>query len=592
MQIRPARCTASLARLAARAPRAFARRAAGFGRAQDAQVALIFSLSLVPLTIGLGAALDISRALTTKSALQQATDSAALALVKTASTLSSTALSNQVLSYIQGAATDLNATLSSTPTLSLNNTQLCIDASTTRPTTLMQVAGIKTVTVSAHACALTSGGTFEIALALDNTGSMSTYDYVTGRTKMANEVLAAKNLVNTIFNGQTTSTNYKLSVVPFTSSVNVGTSYANASFVDLKGASSIHWENFPKGTKPNSSKSNTWQPTSRFDVFSGVSISWGGCFEERPQPYSLTDDAPDTTTPDTLFVPLLAPDEESSSYYNNYSSPNNSYLSNSSGGVCGTSADNANSTYWDNGGIKFADGTSSWGDGQFKLCKYKGQRAYTSSNAPGPNWGCDSSLPTIQLLTNTASTLTAKLNAMSANGNTNLVSGFMWAWRTISPNGPFTSYSTIKPYTGAAAQNNTKAIVFMTDGVNNWQPDTSNINKGTYSAFGYYKNARLGKLPITNSYGVTTNQLPTSSNQRQYLDAAFAQACTNAKNAGIKVYTIGFSIPNDPIDQEGINLLANCASSSSMAYVATDGNQVVNIFGQIANGLDNPRLVN
>ena len=27
-------------------------------------------------------------------------------------------------------------------------------------------------------------------------------------------------------------------------------------------------------------------------------------------------------------------------------------------------------------------------------------------------------------------------------------------------------------------------------------------------------------------------------------------------------------------------------------FVATDGNQIVNIFGQIANGLDNPRLVN
>lgn len=558
---------------------------ARFSAAEGAQVALTFSLTLVPISLGIGAGLDLSRALATKSALQQATDSAALALVKTASTQTSQQLSAQVLSYIQGAASDTGVTLVSPPSLLLNNTELCIDARAARPTTLMQIGGVKTITVSAHACAVTSGGTYEIALALDNTGSMSTYDYVTGRSKMQNEVLAAKNLVNTIFNGQSTSTNYKLSIVPFTSSVNVGTTYANASFVDLKGASSIHWENFPK--KSN----NTWQPVTRFDLFSGVSINWGGCFEERPQPYSLTDDPPNTSVPDTLFVPLFAPDEESGSRANGYSSPNNSYLSSSSGGVCSKWPDGTNSTSYDSGGWTYADGTRTWGDGQAKLCKYKGQRAYTSSYAPGPNWGCDSTLPTIQLLTNTASTLTSKLNAMSANGNTNLVSGFMWAWRTISPNGPFTPYSTIKPYTGTAAQGNTKAIVFMTDGVNNWQPDTRNVNDGTYSAFGYYHNARLGKMPIT-TYGYTSNQYPTSSNQRQYLDAAFLQACTNAKAAGVKVYTIGFSVPNDPIDQEGINLLAKCASSSTMAYVATDGNQVVNIFGQIATGLDNPRLVN
>ena len=182
---------------------------------------------------------------------------------------------------------------------------------------------------------------------------------------------------------------------------------------------------------------------------------------------------------------------------------------------------------------------------------------------------------------------------MYAKGSTNLFSGVMWGWRTLSPNGPFNTQTTpagsvgpqnAKPYT---LQTNQKVIVMMTDGFNSWNsmplgPNRKTPNYGynlsTYSPFGYFENGRLGP----------TN----SSNWRSVMDSATLQACTNAKNAGIQIFTIGFSIPRDPIDQEWLNLLQNCASKPGMAFIAQDGSGLIATFKRIGDTLSGLRLVN
>lgn len=565
-------------------------RAAGaaFPRARDGQVAIIFALSTIPMLLFIGTTVDYSRALTAQTNLQQATDATALAMIQKAAGLSSTALTAQSAAYLTAAAQDPTATISASSPLYTSATgKLCLNTASSVPTTFMNLAGFKTLNVQASSCAALGGGTFEVAMALDNTGSMATVDNVTGRSKIQSEVLAAQNLISTVFNGAATSPNYQVSIVPFTTSVNVGTQYNTAAWVDTQAKSSIAWENVPL---PLASQKPKWTPTSRFDLFNQVSTAWGGCFEERPQPYTLSDTAPNPVYPNTLFEPMFAPDEGDTTSQGGVNRTNdNSYLSDSKG-ECTTTSENKLATTLDDA---YRDiGTKTTGDGQGKYCKYKAQAASTRS-AYGPNWGCDSTLQPLQLLTNTQSTLTATLAKMQANGNTNLVSGFLWGWRTISPNGPFENNGNIKPYnyTSPAGIPNNKFLVFMTDGYNNWQPDSNDPNGGVYSSFGYYANDRAGILPVTIN-GVTTNSYPNATNQRQYLDAAFLQACSNAKAAGVQVYTIGFSIPNDPIDQEGINTLSQCASQASMAYVATDGNQIVNIFGAIGTQLGKVRLTN
>ena len=254
------------------------------------------------------------------------------------------------------------------------------------------------------------------------------------------------------------------------------------------------------------------------------------------------------------------------------------------GGVCAASASDPYEV------ADVADPLSR-GSGATKLCKYKGATGVSSRvSSDGPNKGCMDNplLP----LTGSKTDLNAKINSMDAGGTTNLLPGFMWAWRTISPNGPFTGASTPKPY-GAAG--NTKIIVFMTDGFNNWSSNSGYAYKSEYNALGYYVNNRLsayGGVVYPPPTGSPTYDGPTNSNNwRMQMDSALLAACANAKNAGVTIYTVGFSVPSDPIDNEGLQLLSKCASSPDNAYVAQDSASIVSAFSNIGSSLSKLRLV-
>lgn len=745
-----------------------------FAADQKGQLSIVVALSALPALTLIGAGIDYARMTTARASLQSQVDSAVLG-AQLQNIKSNSALNTYVASQITSPdVTVTSATYSST------DSKMCATVSQSVSTTMMKIVRINTMTTSATACSLnaeSAAGTFEIALGLDNTGSMAVSDK-NGVSKLASEQAAAKAFISKVFSTIGT-TNATISVVPFTTAVKVGASYKTAAWMDTAGKSSIHWENFPK---QNTTAEQAWAPKSRFDLYDQINQSWGGCVEERPQPYTFTDTAADPATPDTLYVPMFAPDESDSpkSGYKSY----NSYLSDN-GGICASG--DAYATADKNG--TYGDGASFFGDGQNKLCKYavkwaannpsatqtasdvqsaiqdymassysnsthdsnnwtlssststtycgwysgesycrlsaadaaayivnnnlysvasdnssvnfctkftlstsnrgvvsidtsncystqyswqnyrytatsvasfdkstnlpanyvnnpQGTAAvsstanyssistsnwtgsgwnyggngwgagsgwgwggsvnnttysagfnastsnpgYTSSGASsskyiganqfnlggGANSGCDSTLQPLQTLTNSQTTLNTLIDKMQADGATNIVSGLLWAWRTISPNGPFTAGGAPRAYN---ASNNRKVIVFMTDGYNNWETDDSQ-NGGVYSAFGYYHNNRAGALTVNGS-----SQTPTASNNRDYLDAAFLQACTNAKNAGVEVYTVAFSVDRAPIDTKGQNVLRSCASDAGHFKVATTGDELTTFFNSVGTAL-------
>ena len=73
------------------------------------------------------------------------------------------------------------------------------------------------------------------------------------------------------------------------------------------------------------------------------------------------------------------------------------------------------------------------------------------------------------------------------------------------------------------------------------------------------------------------------------MNAATLQACTNAKAAGIEIYTVGLTA-SDGISVTGQQLLQNCSSGSGHFFIAKDGTELRDAFKNIADQLSVLRL--
>jgi hypothetical protein len=158
----------------------------------------------------------------------------------------------------------------------------------------------------------------------------------------------------------------------------------------------------------------------------------------------------------------------------------------------------------------------------------------------------------------------------------------MWGWRTISPKSVFTDGAPYtKPY-------NNKIIVLMSDGMNAWNEQSTNYLKSTYSAYGFFRNpdgsTSNSRVPSANA-GITT-----APQARAAIDAMTLESCTNARNAGVIIYTIGFSVSSDPIDAQGLKVLKDCAGNDSQSFVATDASTIDSVFQKIAESIGQLRL--
>jgi Flp pilus assembly protein TadG len=536
-------------------------------------VAVIFGLTALPLILTTGVALDFARLTSNRKNLQQATDSAAL-MVATKITATTTDLDAQRLAqvYVQR---NYPPALVSSAAISSDRLSVRIVATAQIATTVMRLANVNVMTASATSQASLAGGTdpnstYEIALVLDNSGSMA--ESAGGVSKIRSLQSAATSFVNTMFS-KVSSGKLQISIAPFASGVVAADPSAaanrTASWVDTQGLSSQHWIAFGGKTAANAAGF-----TNRFDIFAKLkakksSWDWGGCFEEQPYPWSVNDTAPNASNPDTLFVPFLAPDEPSGNRYAD------SYVADG-GGSCSTPAD-------------------AWAD-LTNVCKYNIDNTQNQTGA-GPNAYCPSaSTETLLPLASTQSTIINKLNQLVANGNTNLHQGFMWGWRTLSPNPPFAMG---KAYNSA---NNRKIMIFMTDGYNAWASRTQTVTGSTYQMLGYYsyngtKNIRFsdggkgdGVNYQTKLTAAANSGADYSATARNALDDLTLEACTNAKAQGIEIFTIGFSVPIDPIDQQGLTLLQSCATNSDHYYTAANASDLNAVFASIGMGLGKLRL--
>ncbi len=227
-----------------------------FMRADDGVVAVIFALALIPLFLAGGAAIDLGRAYMVKSRLGYAIDAAALA-VGAANTTDEDELEDIMLAFFYANYPDQDLGTPSTPVMVLNDSEVSIYATADVNTTLMNVIGIHELTVSAETLVIRETKGLEVALVLDNTGSM-------GTTKMNNLKSAANIFLDILYGADEENELLSVAVIPFAGTVNVGTDFG-----------------FLKTTHDPSD----WSPT-----------TWGGCIMARGGSRDRNDAGPTNNT--------------------------------------------------------------------------------------------------------------------------------------------------------------------------------------------------------------------------------------------------------------------------------------------------------
>ncbi|THD77584.1 MAG: VWA domain-containing protein [Phenylobacterium sp.] len=485
-------------------------------------VAVIVALSLAPLSLAALGALDIARATAAKLEVQDALDAAALATAKTTISDPATLQATGDRIFRQNLTLDSDVTLTSdTFTFGTGNKVEAGAIVSLHPLILGSITG-GNLAIGAHSEVTRAGYELEIALVLDNTGSMA-------GTKISNLKTAASNFIDTMSAAaqQTGDPNaVKISLVPFSETVRVGSTYATASWIDQSGSSPINNEIFTTAT------GTQW--ANRFTLLTQLGTTWAGCVEMRQAPYDIQDTAPASGA--TVFTPYFAPDEPDR---NGTGTFQNNYLS---------------------------DGTSrnaTWQVRQGSVTKYV--RTSGLDQNGGPNWGCG--LQTLQRLTTNWSGLKTAINAMTATGDTNIPLGMMWGWHTLSPNTPFAdgvAYLTAK---------HKKIIILMTDGQNT-MTDSGNSNSSFYSGAGYVWQGR-----VLQANGTPVSAASSQTQRTAALDDRLEKLCANMKDPtkDIEIYTMRVEVVGGTS-----TVLQDCASAADHYFDVTNSNQLDAVFQQIA----------
>ncbi|MHA6287623.1 TadE/TadG family type IV pilus assembly protein [Maricaulis sp. CAU 1757] len=422
-----------------------------FARQTRGNVAMIFALAVLPVTLLSGGAIDFNQAMNARSRLSQALDAAALAVG------SNTNLSDADAADV--AARFIAANYPGRELGTVQNVRVSIDDVTDTVivtgeaevrTTLLGLAGINTITVGWESEVQRARQRLELAMVLDNTGSMS-------GSKIRNLRDSAALLNEILFDAADERGDVKIGLVPFASTVNVGTANEAVWWMDPDGRNPLHSEWFD-------------QPANRWDLFDDLRrTSWEGCVEARAIPFDIEDIEPNPGRPETLFMPYFAPDEpDRGGRYNN------NYLN-----------DGLRGSVWER---------------LMNIGKYRNGRP---RNGNGPNEGCTAR--PITPLTDNERTVDRAISQMEASGTTNIPLGVSWGVRVLSPQAPYTEGV---PYDDDEV---VKAMVVLTDGENYISTRGSHFAHSDYSGYGYIRTGRLGVTSSSRSQVINAMNARTAA---------------------------------------------------------------------------------
>jgi Flp pilus assembly protein TadG len=383
----------------------------------------------------------------------------------------------------------------------------------------------------------------EVALALDNTGSMGVNNKISGL------ITASNDLVDIIFGKQSVSDNINVSVIPYDVVVRIGAGredWIQSNSLDRYNAQppgfagnrrsdqmcATLYED-PGGTYTNTIYRNVADCTAC--TTEETCQSGGACYAIPPNPNRIC--SYQTGNPETGYstVTYACPDPGNPNYCppTYCTSPQESFYPPSSywqSSPCGS-----------NGLIDADDTPPTAGDNwRFRL-PYAEAGIDNPWDIPSEQYIYQSNLAPILFASNSKAEVKSAINAMRISGATRIHIGLMWGWFTLSPKwqGLWDGSKPNLPKT-PDPQNLDKVLVLMTDGKNYFPADN----------------------PIT------------------------VEVCDAIKASGITVYTVGFGAAGE-IDE---TLLRNCASQETNYFYAPNSAALNDAFKQIGGAIIYPTI--
>ena len=566
-------------------PLSFLRR---FGRDESGGVAIMTVLLSVPLLIAVGVAIDTAEIIRARENLQAASDAAVLSAAQSimagaepgdARRDARNVFDAQMLNIPRSRAKlQIDATREA-----CRKGELVARASMEHPlffgaVTGLLVAGASHGGIRVSSAANCGNDTVEVALVLDNSGSME-------GSKLEALQRATRKLVRDLFQAAQASSQtdpVSFALVPFATMVNVGPANADAPWMDRHGDVDFHHENFDWAHAGVRREGNRWYSgetaLTRFVVYDQLRIAWRGCVEKRRHPLHTTDAPADR--PERRFVPALAPDEPDDwtgeyeraqrngpqgrrisewPYHNSYVRDDRGYPH---------YAQSRNHHHPDFTGAPFGQIYR-----QFWVTKYFFDTPVDTSRA-GPNDFCETA--PLTPLTTSQTTMISRLNAMKAAGATDIQAGVSWGWKTLSPSEPFAQG---RPY---GAQRNTKVMIVMTDGENTYYPN----DRPTRSHYGAFGQAWQGRLFA----GLSGTRTHDAASYTAAMNEHLLQTCTNARAAGITIYTIAFDVPEGSTARTVMQACASEGEGGRLAFDASDNAALEVAFEAIGRSIQKLKL--
>ena len=499
-------------------------------------IAVFLAIGIVPLIGFVGLATDVARGYMVKAKMHQALDAAGLAGARA---ILEPDRDQEIQQFFNAnfPTNYLSANVIG-PTILADEAEgrLTLTITATVPTSFMRVLGFQDMTVNARTVVQRAVRGMELALVMDNTGSMRSGN------KIETMRDAAHLLITTLYGNRETVDDLWVSLVPYVATVNIGagrtgwlqnfdpddylpaswaagTTYSNGHFAEYNGVPYKSKQNGNTNRRPDLNPS-WWKELDP--------VSWKGCVLGREGGEDVTDTIPGAAPFTAQFWP-------------------------STKGFYGWSTGD-NDWDWEN----IDEENSSENDGL------------------GPNLGCG---PEITPLIAEQSAIHAAIDEMQPwhRGGTMANLGLAWGWRTLSPawrglwGGP--SPATLPLNYDEPLMD--KVVVLLTDGNNEWYDWPTGLPNNPDADYSAYKRPSDGVLGTTNRSAGTT-----------VVNTRMATVCNAMKAQGIIIYAITFQLNNSTTQA----LYRDCATSPAHYFNSPSNADLADAFEEIGNELTNLRL--